>query len=141
MWFTVHDSLLYMSDIGANQLPKRWGTFVHGLRAESKDGNLLTLEEMKGAQWKIHASKGDRVHLFYEIHLDHEDYDWSGGIDGAAYAKEWGVFYTGRSLFIMNGKDNNDLKVSFTLTKNWKLSTPWEKIEENSFVYAVDTQT
>lgn len=141
VWFTVHDSLLYMSDIGANQLPKRWGTFVHGLKAESKEGNLLKIEEMEGAQWKIHAAKGDQVHLFYEIHLDHENYEWSGGIDGAAYAKEWGVFYTGRSIFIMNGKGNKDLKVTFKLPKNWKISTPWEKIEENSFVYALDTQT
>lgn len=141
MWFTVQDSLLYMSDIGANQLPKRWGTFVHGLKAESKAGNLLTIEEMEGAQWKIHVAKGEQVHLFYDIHLDHENYDWSSGIDGVAYAKEWGVFYTGRSLFIMNGIGIKDLKVNFKLPKNWKLSTPWEKMGENSFDYTVNTQT
>ena len=141
MWFTVQDSLLYMSPAGAGHLPKRWGTFVHELRAESKDGNVLKIEEMEGAQWKIHAEKGDQVHLFYEIHLDHENYAWSGGIDGAAYAREWGVFYTGRSIFIMNGTRNKDLKVTFNIPDDWKISTPWEKIEPDSQTYLVDTQT
>jgi predicted metalloprotease with PDZ domain len=139
--FTVKDSLLYMSDIGANQFPKRWANFVHDLKAESKDGKTLKIEEMAGAQWKIHAKKGTKVHLSYAIHLDHEDYAWSGGVDGAAYARDWGVFYTGRSLFIMNGTENIDLKVTFQVPNNWKISTPWDRVETDSESFIIDSQT
>lgn len=139
--FTVKDSLLYMSDIGANQFPDRWANFVHDLKAESRDGKLLKIEGLNGAQWKIYAEKGAKVKLSYVIHLDHEDYAWSGGIDGAAYASDWGVFYTGRSLFIMNGTGIKDLKVTFKTPENWRISTPWEKTTKGSKSYIIDTQT
>ncbi len=139
--FSVQDSILHMSGIGANQIPKRWAAFVHDLKAVSAEGKPLKIEALEGAQWKIHAQEGTHVKLTYMIHLDHESYAWSGGIDGAAYAKEWGVFYTGRSLFIMNGKKNVNLKATFKIPESWKISTPWQQIESEGHTYAIATQT
>ncbi|NQZ11628.1 MAG: hypothetical protein HRT35_31140, partial [Algicola sp.] len=50
---------------------------------------------------------------------------WSGGVDGAAYARDWGVFYTGRSIFIANGEDRNNIKVAYNLPPKWHVTTPW----------------
>lgn len=138
--FSVQDSLLHMSSIGANQIPKRWAAFVHDLKAVTKDGNPLKIEDLEGAQWKIHAPKGTQVILSYTIHLDHENYSWSGGVDGAAYAREWGVFYTGRSLFIMNGEKNINLEATFKIPETWKISTPWDQTEKGVNSYSIATQ-
>lgn len=139
--FSVQDSLLHMSGIGANQIPERWAAFVHDLKAISADGKPLKIEDLEGARWKIHAPKGTQVKLSYTIHLDHESHSWSGGVDGAAYAREWGVFYTGRSLFIMNGEKNINLKATFKIPETWKISTPWEQIETKGHSYSIATQT
>jgi predicted metalloprotease with PDZ domain len=139
--FFVQDSLLHMSGIGANQIPERWAAFVHDIKAVSADGKHLKIEDMEGAQWKIHAAKGTQVKLSYTIHLDHESHSWSGGVDGAAYARDWGVFYTGRSLFIMNGEKNVNLKATFKIPETWKISTPWEQIETKGHSYSIATQT
>ena len=139
--FSVRDSLLHMSGIGANDIPERWAAFVHDLKAVSTAGVPLKIEDLEGAKWKIHAPEGTRVNLSYTIHLDHENYSWSGGIDGVAYAREWGVFYTGRSLFIMNGEKNVNLKATFKIPESWKISTPWEQIETEGHSYSIATQT
>lgn len=138
---TVLDSLLYMSPIGANQFPDRWAKFVHQIEAESLEGKQLKIDSLQGAQWKVHSPINQRIKLRYEIHLDHEDYNWNAGVDGAAYAREWGVFYTGRSIFIMSGHHKTDLKVSFKIPHDWKVSTPWEIVDTEKNTFRVLNQT
>ncbi len=123
--FTATDSILYMGS-GANELPKRWATFVTHVKAVNASGKTITLEELPDAQWKIHTPLHEQITLSYEVQLNHEDHTWSGGIDGVAYAKDWGVFYTGRSLFIMNGTGRKNIQVNFILPDTWKVTTPWE---------------
>jgi predicted metalloprotease with PDZ domain len=137
----VEDSSLFMSSVGANQFPDRWATFVHELKATTPEGEPVKLESLSGAKWKVHASNGAYVKLHYEVHLNHEDHKWSGGVDGAAYARQWGVFYTGRSIFIMTGKENKGIKVRFYLPENWKVSSPWNIIENQRNTYFVENLT
>ena len=138
--FSLKDSLLYM-DGGAQHLPDRWATFVNNLEVTNTFGEAIKTEKLKGAQWKIHTSSGERINLTYEVKLDHEDHEWSGGIDGIAYAKEWGVFYTGRSLFVMNGEDRARILVHFILPKDWKATTPWEFLGDNNTSFIVSSLT
>lgn len=137
----VQDSLLYMSGIGANQFPSRWAHFIHDLKAENFNGNQLKIDSLQGAQWRINSPNGSRVKLSYTVHLNHENYDWSGGIDGAAYATEWGVFYTGRSLFIMSGNQKENLEVHFNLPNSWRVSTPWDRLDNSNLSYTSVNQT
>ncbi len=136
----VQDSLLYMSSIGANQFPSRWAYFVHGLKAENLNGISLKVDTLGGAQWRIHSPHNSRVKLTYEIHLDHENFKWNGGIDGAAYTRDWGLFFTGRSIFIMSGEQKEDLHVRFILPKEWQVSTPWEKTDDSNLEFLVRNQ-
>ena len=136
----VQDSLLYMSHMGANEFPSRWAFFVHGLKAEDMNGNSLRLDTLKGAQWRIQAAHNSRVKLTYELHLDHENFKWNGGIDGAAYTCDWGLFFTGRSIFIMSGDQKENLLVRYILPKEWQVSTPWEKFEDSDLEFLVNNQ-
>jgi len=124
--FTPTDSILYMN-YGANDLEKRWATFVHNIKAVSQNGKPVELEEIPDAKWIMHGTLNQKIVLTYDVHLDHEDYEWSGGIDGVAYSTDMGVFYTGRSLFIMNGEHRKKINVDFQLPPNWSVTTPWSE--------------
>lgn len=132
---TLQNDTLYMSQMGAGQLPKRWATFVHNLEVFDEKKQKITYEELPNAQWKVKAKLGTKLNISYQIKLEHENYEWSGGIDGVAYAKDWGVFYTGPALFIMNGNDDSkqNIKIKFIIPEIWKVSTPWEKENPTSF--------
>lgn len=137
----VQDSLLFMSPIGANQFSSRWAKFVHNLNAEGPEGQSVRLDSLEGARWKIAMKDGSKVKLTYEVHLDHEGFKWSGGIDGAAYQRDWGVFYTSRSLFIMSGENKNNIEVRFEIPAQWKVSAPWHRINEKDPVFVVKNLT
>lgn len=137
----VADSLFYMSPIGANQFPSRWAKFVHNVHARSSEGDIIQIDTLEGAKWQMKGQEGKKLTLTYEVHLNHEDYEWSGGIDGAAYQTDWGVFYTGRSIFIMNGDSKKDIKVDFEIPENWKVSSPWASTSKTALEYVVKNQT
>lgn len=130
----ARDSILYMNP-GANQLEKRWATFVQNLEVKDKNGKSVHVEELKDAKWKIHTSLNRELTVSYNVHLDHENYEWSGGIDGAAYNTELGVFYTGRSLFILNGEERDNIDVKFMVPNDWKVTTPWNSKEGSKYNY------
>lgn len=130
---TPTDRHFYMFP-GANQLPKRWSTFVRSIAATAEDGSPLALAQNDDGSWSLESLPAGAINLEYEIRLDHEDHDWSSGIDGAAYAKEHGVFYTGRALFIANGEHNNDIRVHFELPDGWQVTTPWHQNGDGFFV-------
>ena len=129
--FSPKDSILYMSS-GAYSLPKRWATFVHNVKVFNTEGKSITVEELSDAKWKMHTSLNEKLILTYDVHLDHEDFKWSSGIDGVAYSNELGVFYTGRTLFILNGKERKDIYIDFKLNNDWGITTPWNKKDEGS---------
>jgi predicted metalloprotease with PDZ domain len=131
----LEDDILYMAP-GADQLPKRWATFVHNLKVRDENGHEVPIKELEDAQWKVDYEIGKKVTVTYEIVLDHEEHQWSGGLDGVAYTTDWGVFYTGRALLIFNGANEEKVNVAFDVPENWKVTTPWQIVPnvKNSFL-------
>lgn len=125
MKFIPQDNILYM-DGSARAFDNSWGHFLHNIRAYDDQNNKLAVEQLKGPKWKIDIDAPTPITVTYNVHLTHSDYEWSGGIDGVAYSTEHGVFYTGRTLFMINGTQRNDISVKFDLPKNWIATTPWE---------------
>ena len=82
------------------------------------------LEELSDAKWKLQTALNEKITVSYEVKLEHENHQWSGGIDGVAYATDWGVFYTGRSLLILNGEEWKNITVNFILPSEWHVTTP-----------------
>jgi predicted metalloprotease with PDZ domain len=140
MTFSPKNDTLYMAQ-GANQLPNRWATFVHNLEVIGVKGNDISVEELSDAQWKLQSSLHEQITVNYEVRLDHEEHSWSGGIDGAAYATDWGVFYTGRSLFILNGDEWKNITIDFIMPSNWHITTPFEAAKNTKDSFVVNNQT
>ena len=133
--FETTDSVLRMSSIGANQFEDRWATFVSDLSAVSETGKNIAIKPLPHGRWSYEAEKGTLIKLTYHVNLDHEKHDWSGGIDGVAYKQNYGVFYSGRSLFVMNGRGSQLITVNFEVPEHWKVSTVWDPDKQgiNSF--------
>ncbi len=139
MTFTPKGDTLYMA-YGASALPKRWATFVHNMRAVDRNENSIVIEELSDAKWKLNTSLGTKITVNYEVKLDHENYEWSGGIDGVAYATDLGVFYTGRTLLVLNGAERNNINVDFIVPSDWHVTTPWNALKSNRNSFIVKNQ-
>lgn len=120
------DKTFYMFR-GANQLPKRWSTFVSNFQIIGEDNQFIPFTAMEDGTWQLSTLPHGRVTFSYQINLDHEKHSWSGGVDGAAYSRDWGVFYTARSLFIVNGEERENINVEFDLPEHWQVTTPWQR--------------
>jgi predicted metalloprotease with PDZ domain len=119
-----HDPEFYMFP-GADQLPARWSTFVSDFRVRDEQDQPVPLVAHDDGTWRLSNLPPGRITVSYTVNLDHEDHEWSGGIDGAAYWREWGVFYTARSLFVVNGKERENIAISFDLPARWQVTAPW----------------
>jgi predicted metalloprotease with PDZ domain len=130
------DKKFYMFP-GANQLPKRWSTFVTALKVSDEDDQPISVTAMEDGSWQLSAMPQGRVTFSYQVNLEHENHSWSGGVDGAAYLRDWGVFYTARSLFIANGEERDDINVEFDLPDGWKVTTPWQRHDGQTRSFSV----
>lgn len=139
--FTVTDTILYMSEMGARQLENGWATFVRDPEIVSAEGEKLHITPTERGKWKIGAKRGQKAVLRYRVILDHEKYTWPGGIDGVAYKQDHGVFYSGRSLFIVNGQKNEKIRVDFVLPEGWEVSTAWDSSNDKSNSFLISNQT
>lgn len=121
----LEDSLLYMSPNGP--MPERWPYFVRNLLVEDELGNSVPVVRNDTTSWILQgAEKLESIQLYYEVALEHEQFNWPGGIDGVAFQKPWGTMLSGRSVFIMNGKDKMDIGVQFVMPDGYHLTSPWD---------------
>ena len=93
---------------------------------------------LEDATWSLARTSDIPIRLSYQVNLDHEKFKWSAGVDGAAYGRDWGVFYTSRALFIVNGEDRSNINLSFKLPENWQITSPWIALEKNKHIYSVN---
>ncbi len=107
-------------------LPQRWPQYIHNLTVKDPYGHLVPVRSTGEGTWVLtQMGKGAHVSLSYEMVLAHEEINWPGGIDGVAYRRDWGIMATGRSLFIMNGKDKVDIRVHIEAPESWNISASW----------------
>ncbi|MEJ2151631.1 MAG: hypothetical protein P8Y29_01450, partial [Gemmatimonadota bacterium] len=120
---------LHMSDRGAGQLDDGWSHFVRDVSATDANGNAVAVEKSGPRGWRL-GDGGVPISVRYVVDLAHDfEEDWPGGIDGAAYATDWGVFYTGRALFVVPDGQLGDVRVGFDLPDGWHASTPWDAVD------------
>ena len=122
--FIPVDDRLYMFS-GANSFPQRWAKFISHVSVVDENKQPIEVTALKDATWSLARISEQPISLSYQVNLEHEKFAWSGGIDGAAYARDWGVFYTSRALFIVNGEGNSNMRITFKLPERWKITSPW----------------
>lgn len=134
----LEDYILKMSSYGP--MPERWPDYVRNLKVLDQQNKELLVEK-EGPQWQIKGKQnGKRVKLSYELHVEHENLAWPGGIDGVAFVRPWGIMLSGRSLFVMNGDNKKAIEVVVKLPESWKVSTPWKQPESNKSSFVVSNQ-
>lgn len=122
---------------GAYQFPARWATFVSEFEVVDESGAAVPFTAHDDGTWQLSALPRGRVTVSYRVNLDHEDHSWNGGVDGAAYWREWGAFYTTRSLFVVNGGKRDSISVEFHLPDQWQVTVPWEAVDGDATRYVV----
>lgn len=128
---------LYMAP-GANHLENRWAEFVHNFKAVNKQGKSIDFST-SSAEWSLQSNRKENIIISYEIHFTHDQIDWNSGIDGAAYVNENGIFFSGRSLFILPQIENSSASLQFNLPEKWTLSTPWTSDSNNGMSFHVNS--
>jgi len=108
------------------QLPNGQADLIRNLEI-TRDKQSLEFEDLGQGDWKIEgAEAGQRLSVRYDILLDHDQYDWGPGIDEVGYRTADGLFFTGRSLFMVPGFEIPDgAEIRFDLPESWQASTPW----------------
>ncbi len=122
---------------GAGQLPAGWATFVSDFSIADENGEPVSFYARDDGTWRLSDAPDGPVTISYRVNLDHEEHEWSGGVDGAAYWRDWGVFYTARSLFVVNGEDRENIRVQFRLPAEWQVTTPWEHSDGDAMGFVV----
>lgn len=132
---------LYMSDHGAGQFEDGWAHFVRDVSAVGADGDDIAIQKNGARSWRLGDGRAP-IRVRYVVDLAHDlEEDWPGGVDGAAYATDWGVFYTGRALLAVPDGQPVDLQVRFDLPDGWHASTPWDRLEGERDGFEVGDET
>lgn len=140
--FAAVASGLRMSDSGAGHLDNGWTEFIRNLAVRDASGRALALEKTGPRDWSIAGATDGSMTISYQVHLTHDPADWPGGIDGAAYAREWGDFFTGRAAFIVPDEGiDGEIEVTFRLPPNWHASTPWTRMEDDTETFHLQGET
>lgn len=132
----LENETLFVARIGANQFEDRWAKFIRDLKVSRTDGSRVSATADGEGNWKLDAKKGDRVRLSYIVDLKHEDHEWSAGIDGSSYVRDWGIFSVGRAFAVMNGERRKDIRLKFEIPDGWKVSGAWRETGEGEFIAA-----
>ena len=135
------EDLLWMNDDGDQGLPHGWSTFVRGVEVLDSDGTPIAVTYEPLSRWRLArpASSGNPAPLTvrYEVLLQHDRFPLNFGDNGAAYARDGAVMWSGRTLFLA-GQSAHDIGLELVLPEGWQATTPFDRVdgEPNRFTVA-----
>ena len=117
-------------------LPNGQADLVDGLRATDADGKPVALKNLGEGDFEVQG--GRRLHLAYDVKLEHDKYAWPAGREEVGYRTDEGVMLTGASLFFTDGdaQPAGPIRVAFELPPSWQARTPWTPVGANAFEVA-----
>ena len=126
--------LLSMSRFGAEWVYDGYARYLRDLRVTDVNGETLPIEEIGKTQWIVETQGESPVTLRYKVLLNHDEREWAPGPDEAPYVQEDCIFCPGYALFVVG--EVSDVELCVDVPDNWRVSTPWERIEpdEHRFV-------
>ena len=107
----------------------QWATFVLDIEASDTNGQPLALTYLPHGVWKVAKWRGGEINLRYELALQHDRLPNEPGDDELAYARPYGVMWTGRALF-MEGAPARDIEVRFEAPEGWRVTSPWRASDQ-----------
>lgn len=133
---------LWMNDDGDQGLPHGWSTFVRGLEVLDPDGAPITATYEPLSRWLLDpvqstpAGGSVSVTVRYEVLLQHDRFPLNFGDNGAAYARDGAVMWSGRALFLA-GQQARDIELDLVLPQGWQATTPFDRMEGTSHRFTV----
>ena len=126
--------LLSMSRFGAEWVYDGYGRYLRDLTVTDVNGERLPVEEIGKTQWLVETRDESPITLRYKVLLNHDEREWAPGPDEAPYVQEDCIFCPGYALFVVG--EVSDVELCVDVPDNWRVSTPWERIEpdEHRFV-------
>lgn len=138
---TVAKNRFFMITHPSQTNPDGEAKFLKNLLVKNQKGQKQTVTYLGEGTWEIQSTTTGTYTIEYDIITEHDSENWDhcGGYDEVAYKTPEGLFFTGYSLFvapdISSLADVKNVTVHFTLPKNWKASTSWNKTSKpNNFI-------
>ncbi|MCP3914189.1 MAG: hypothetical protein GY711_01395 [bacterium] len=120
----VDGRTLLVSPIGANDFEAGWAHWIKDLAVTDPDGKPVRVDHRGRGKYRL-RDRARRVHLSYEVRLDHEDHEWPFGLDEATYLRDDCTYVATQTLFLAPPNLERAL-VRFELPDDWIVSTSWE---------------
>ncbi len=120
----LNDRILLSRNARDTGLYHGWATFVHRIEAVDSSNNPVSLRYVTEGYWELGDHHDGPVTVSYVMLLQHDRFPNDPGDDELAWARDWGVMWTGRALFL-EGADVGEISLKFNVPKDWKISTPW----------------
>ncbi|HYD80521.1 MAG TPA: hypothetical protein VEC06_11995 [Paucimonas sp.] len=116
------------------QLPNGQAQFIERLEVRDLEGKPVALADKGEGDFELRGDR--RVKLKYDVRLEHDRYDWPGGVEEVMYHTDEGIMSTGYALFLVPGdKMPGETRVEFRLPSGWQARTPWRPADgANAFV-------
>jgi predicted metalloprotease with PDZ domain len=126
---TPREGLLHLDrDARDTGLYHGWATFVHELAVVDDEGSPIEVEYLPNGKWRLSRAADSPVTVRYTMLLQHDRFPNDPGDDELAYARDYGVMWTGRALFL-EGAPSDDIEVKFLLPEGWQATTPWNPVD------------
>ncbi|KQZ45282.1 hypothetical protein [Duganella sp. Root1480D1] len=123
VWVEGRDLVLF-NCMPIPQLKNGQADLIDKLAVRDMAGNPVALTDKGEGEYEVDGDR--RLHLSYDIRLEHDKYEWPGGNEEVSYHTDEGLMSVGYPLFIVPGvKMLGQTEVAFELPQGWKANTPW----------------
>jgi predicted metalloprotease with PDZ domain len=135
---------LKMLPWGHPWLPDGWATFVHNMEVQDAAGSDIGFSPVKEdgwGSWNVDAEDGAVLYLNYEVHFEHDQYDWNsaGGQDSRPAYSNRALFLISRALFIYTPHGVETATIHLDTPSAWKLAVPWPQLEDRPGYYFAES--
>jgi predicted metalloprotease with PDZ domain len=130
-WFPGR-SLAMFGVQSSKAMPDGQAQFVRDLQATDAAGAPLSIKPLGEGDYEL--SGQGRVHLRYDVALEHDKHAWPAGLEEVSFFTGDGLVITGFSLLLAPGDGmEGPVDIAFALPAGWVARTPWEPAGANAF--------
>lgn len=119
------------------RLYNQWAGFVVSIEASDAQGRPLDLDYEPFGVWRVRGWRRGEITVRYAMALQHDRFPNQPGDDELAYARPYGVMWTGRALFV-EGAASNDVSLAFEAPEGWRVTSPWRASDGSGLRFQPD---
>lgn len=119
------------------RLYNQWAGFVVSIEASDVQGRPLDLIYEPFGVWRVRRWRRGEVTVRYAMTLQHDRFPNLPGDDELAYARPYGVMWTGRAL-LLEGAPSTDVSIAFEAPEGWRVTSPWRASDGSGLRFQPD---